>query len=469
MTLVVARRVGNGVILVSDTHLTRSDQGDVAPHQGVLKSIFISPTQCVSFAGNYEVAEDAMRFILSNQPMADVELKNYLLKTHLDSNQDVDFILLLGWPHTEIAEIKNGQLTGNVSNSWIGSQPAFNLFQSLLANPQSSCPPPVVEGKMPESSIAVSMSLQFMRQPEHVDLVENAFPSNFLSAMRNVILSSDQTGVDGFAIMVASDKDGLSYIEYQEIVSSGQEIPADNEVHFIHFGTVQTGGLSKSVTGTTAPCAVAIHYLQGKKGILFAQKANQFRGLLIQGGPLAFSDQVESLIQVKIPLMHSDEFEIIEFALRFLQESRLEEALNMVDKALVMNSNSSFGHSTRGLILGQMGKDEEALSELDLGVELDKVYPGPLLDRASFFCNQQRLVECLRDIEEALARNPNQQFDLSYPESLKRQILEVFAKKTNEKNLRSLAISSKIANDVAFEIGFTSALLSWWKSFYWKA
>ena len=134
MSLIVARQVGDSIFLISDTKLTskNDDRLSSSLDEHILKTVIINPQLVFAFAGNVDDAEDVLRRIslISNKS----EIEAVIYSAHLSSLQDGEFklecILAFGNPIFQLIEFKSG-VQNNVSNTWIGSQEGFELFQKF--------------------------------------------------------------------------------------------------------------------------------------------------------------------------------------------------------------------------------------------------------------------------------------------------------------------------------------------------
>src|SRR5205814_2108714 len=99
------------------------------PSDGVIKTVIVNPTLCVSFAGDIEPAEDAIKQI---QATDDLERVLTVVANSSKGNR-TDFIVCTSKPDIKIFEIKN-TVCIEVQHSWIGSANAFSRFQGYFNN-----------------------------------------------------------------------------------------------------------------------------------------------------------------------------------------------------------------------------------------------------------------------------------------------------------------------------------------------
>ena len=132
MSLIVARKVKNNLIILSDTKLTphNDERANNRPSDGTIKSYILSKQISVSFAGSQYFAEAALKKIGNS---LDVEfIKDVLLETHKESCKETDFILALDFEYPSLFVIKDFRIE-ETENSWIGSQSGFNQYQGYLS------------------------------------------------------------------------------------------------------------------------------------------------------------------------------------------------------------------------------------------------------------------------------------------------------------------------------------------------
>src|SRR5688500_18747112 len=133
MSLIVARKSENQLSIVSDTKLIYPNHEVKGlksnPSEGMIKSIIISPDICVSFAGNFDEAENAFKEIQAGESLD--KIMEILKRFHKLSNYKTEFLLCYGQPEPTIYKFKNNEY-GPVTSSWIGDQKAFNRFQESM-------------------------------------------------------------------------------------------------------------------------------------------------------------------------------------------------------------------------------------------------------------------------------------------------------------------------------------------------
>ena len=88
MSLVVARKIGNEIYIVSDTKLTDLLRHEkIPPDQGTIKSIILKPDLTICFAGNVPLAAEAIRSADLSLDLA--EIRSHFLNAHKASLPEV--------------------------------------------------------------------------------------------------------------------------------------------------------------------------------------------------------------------------------------------------------------------------------------------------------------------------------------------------------------------------------------------
>lgn len=226
MSLVVARRIGDDVSLIGDTHL-KNDYGYHAGWiEGVAKVMVLRPDLAFGFAGDVAVAESAIKSctgVLLSGSWQEFVLK--LLEVHKQSSAATDFIVVKLDP-IDIVQIKNGYAE-SVDFAWIGDHCAFNAFQSHLGS---------IKGEIPRSSM-LAESVEASSQETAV------MESRLLNAMHAVIDDRSIDSVAGFALRISSFKRGFRYAEYLKSMSGHIDVDTlkYSNAQKRSFGTAEGG------------------------------------------------------------------------------------------------------------------------------------------------------------------------------------------------------------------------------------
>ncbi len=243
MSLIVARKKGADIHLVSDTSLTYPeetfpDKALAAPGDGVIKVTILNPQLCIAFAGSdYEPAEEAIRVCRRYQSTPS-KIKEHLLLVNLQTNGKVEFILCVGFPEYAIYEIKNLNLQ-QTEAAWIGSQSGFSIFQDS--------------------------ALEKKEVPKKIDTLLS-------EGMEHVIKSGRVPEVSGFRVSVSNEDNFFHYKNYMSTsIPPRTHTFKESSAQIIEiYGTPQEGGYSVSFCENGGRNDwVGIHVRQGEFGILY--------------------------------------------------------------------------------------------------------------------------------------------------------------------------------------------------------
>ena len=135
MTLVVAQCFASEIRIVSDTHLTPVHALHRTILDGALKCITVSPSVCICYAGNVELATDAIRPILERLPSRRADVVDHLLQSHRQHANAVDFLVAFADEPPTICRVAEGALTYDRSSAWIGEYEGFCKFQEAFNSP----------------------------------------------------------------------------------------------------------------------------------------------------------------------------------------------------------------------------------------------------------------------------------------------------------------------------------------------
>ena len=150
MTLVVCRRKDHEVFVQSDSKvidcfgvLNKRSLRQNNMLGGLLKTVILHPHICLSFAGaSLHATKFLSQFMASsitewNTPRLVMEL----FRVHTESGLACEFILCEAFDRSpKITLIKGGNIYVDQQNAWIGSQPAFNKYQTSLHKLDASLP-----------------------------------------------------------------------------------------------------------------------------------------------------------------------------------------------------------------------------------------------------------------------------------------------------------------------------------------
>jgi hypothetical protein len=133
MTLVVAKKKGDVLSLVSDTGISLNGQ-QLGPDKQIPKICILNDNLAVGFAGSPELAKEAIEATPKDEGASYGTVTGHLLKAHQQLDQGVDFVLAFGPPLSKLVLISRGKIIQNRTNEWIGDQTAFEAFQNFRQN-----------------------------------------------------------------------------------------------------------------------------------------------------------------------------------------------------------------------------------------------------------------------------------------------------------------------------------------------
>jgi hypothetical protein len=289
MSLIVARKEGNQIAIVSDTKLTYPNhevkgQKD-NPTEGIIKTIILSPDLCISFAGEIDHAENALKEIDNNCNHNDVIA--ILYKHHKISNQETEFLVCSGKPSPIIHKIKDNE-SKEVHSSWLGDKNTFNSFQeSMMGTRKAKKNEKTNQTKSKAAIVITEMNLSF-----EVDMQVKLF-SQMSSAMDEVIEDSNIDSVGGFKVTVVY-KEKFDFVKYGKLYRGNVELFGIGS-HVIGHGLAKEGAYSINFIGASNDFkTVALHVRQGNFGLIYTRNNNGLlRPNLYQFDEVDFIDYVK--------------------------------------------------------------------------------------------------------------------------------------------------------------------------------
>lgn len=286
MSLIIARKIENTIILLSDTKLTYSDGIErKLPKHSTVKVFQHSKSICVAFAGDCYFANVAFQQITKDKKLNEIE--EILLESHRQSNGQTDYIVISLNPH-EIIEIKNN-LINRVSNSWIGSKRGFSKFQ---ANYQS----PLIK----EPNITRIGAIEL---PDNASQTVTDSYSKFFESFYNVIEDDSIPEIGGFLIPVCSKKDVFvfpSYVDvYRKPLEEDEFVPNSS----ISFGNAEMGSYIVNFLGGNVN-GIAIHLTVGGFGIIYERlESGLMKPQIIKLDEINFQDYLIETRSIKGSIM----------------------------------------------------------------------------------------------------------------------------------------------------------------------
>lgn len=275
MSLIVARRFENQLCITSDTklyhpyHETKKLKSN--PKEGTIKTVILTDNICISFAGEVDFAEAALKE-LGNEILVNRVIDS-LKKYHELSRFKTEFLLYHNGTTPVIYKFKNNEY-GPVQTSWIGDIRAFNLFQELIQGVKKK-----KKKKSKEKSKENKQNLPAGLQPsiiiEQMNLsIEQSSPdifSKMSKSMDEVIENGIIESVGGFKVNVAYDNK-FRYNYYTKLYRGPFAFIGPGG-HTIGHGDAQEGAYSINFFGGSIDHkTVALHIKQSNLGILYHRK-----------------------------------------------------------------------------------------------------------------------------------------------------------------------------------------------------
>lgn len=260
MSLIVARKQNNKLIILGDTKLTYRYEEKNNPRDGTIKTIVLSPNIVVCYAGNVHFAESALKEISDNLDAALIE--SILLKYHLNSEDETDFILAVSSTTPTLIEIKNGQ-SKKTDTSWIGSHEGFNQFQASFLSDAND-----------QAAGFCETTIKIVQMPDSEDETFRSLYSKMFDAMIDVIEGHEVKEVGGFIIPLIFENDEFQYKIYLKLfrkpIDIEKEVP-DGHWATVNFSSVEYGAYIVNFSGGNA-YHLAIHFPHGDIGVIYSRE-----------------------------------------------------------------------------------------------------------------------------------------------------------------------------------------------------
>ncbi|MFC6282175.1 MULTISPECIES: hypothetical protein [Polaromonas] len=266
MTLIVARVIGEKILILGDTALSyQTHLNSNAFIEGCLKQYRVNDHLAVAFAGDSSSFELLCAEFLScdyGHQVIEVALQN---PTHL-ANLD---LLIAEVGGNEITFIKKGVVT-SAAAGFIGDALAYDKFQlAYHGGPDST--------SAQENAIHAA-HLQVLRIPEPID--EGDPYIRIFDALKAVVNDPDVPSVGGVIVPLCTDRGEFRYINYMGS-SMFHPVTANGGSHAMEFGTVQAGGYSFDFSDDKGRGGrgneIGFYLLQAGFGVIFPADSSGFR------------------------------------------------------------------------------------------------------------------------------------------------------------------------------------------------
>ena len=221
MTLVLARRFGSRIAVLSDTMISHKDWPAPKVFPGRLKSIVINKRLTLSYAGLSDQGTDVARDLRRQPPSSTSALVDLLLVENRRHNDELDFILCTHEPETvpRLVKISGGAVSEGADFYWIGNRQAASEISRL------SMQSPTAENL-----------------PDYMTQDEADFRNRFLTYLTSG--AGVRHGVGGAAIDCLCSQDGHCYQTHAgafswDTITVGEDDPAAsailNKTGMYHF------------------------------------------------------------------------------------------------------------------------------------------------------------------------------------------------------------------------------------------
>jgi hypothetical protein len=140
MTVVVARKFGEYILVASDTEITEIGETRRNTIPGALKTFVIDLNCTIAFAGNYDQALDTVRW-LRNVFLRNRDFDQILELLRQDTkNDECDYIIAMHRPQAELRKVWEGKVSPPIEDAWIGHSEIASALLGLA--PAATTNPP---------------------------------------------------------------------------------------------------------------------------------------------------------------------------------------------------------------------------------------------------------------------------------------------------------------------------------------
>ena len=258
MTLIVCRQIKEKIYIVSDSKVTDKNAVRNNPLSGNLKCLILNPYLSLCFAGNIYYAEKILELFYNNKILNLQQLVLECLKVNIESNNETDFIIAsLENGNNMIIKISKKTAQQNQQNAWIGNSQAFSKFQEYYHS---------IKSDKKESS-KINQAFKSVIENERIENV-----SDFCLSIETIY-----------------QKEIKKYCFIYEMSAEVSYAPAtitltnSNQSEIIPFGSPEKGAfiaLYMRSFNLLKP-AIAIHFPEGKFGVLFCPAINLNKAIVI--------------------------------------------------------------------------------------------------------------------------------------------------------------------------------------------
>ena len=262
MTLIVGRIHEENIKIYSDSKITDINSVRNNPLTANLKCFILHPHICLSFSGNVHYAEKFLEKFYSKTPFSFYNILQYCLMLNNESNNSTHFaVSLIENKAMRLFKIAHGKIESEIQNFWLGDIDAYNVYQENFIGNDSSKTPFEKMGNAFEKVIK-------NEKLESVGFFEISVSTVFIPEISSKI----------FRYNLKSSA---------QIAPHSFQLTSENPVHLMNYGTAEDGSYSEVfLTSITIEFpAIAIHFFQGKFGILFCPALNHNKPLIFTNQP----------------------------------------------------------------------------------------------------------------------------------------------------------------------------------------
>ena len=261
MTLVVAKKKGEVLSLVSDTGISLNG-ALLGPDKQMPKLCILNRSLAVAFCGSPDLALRTIQAAPKDDRATYRSITNHFLDAH--RQHDNDFILAFGPPLSKLALVADGTIKQNRTTEWIGDKDGFEAFQEFRQKRESTLP-------------HIKTMLGTSRKIE----AEGKLPTfDMIGTMRTVIERDDVPSVFGHPVGINNVTGSFEFLNYTVTLEelSSFEVPATVSPARVlgQIAEAQAYAFSCFVNSPgDASDAVAFHYMRGKFTYVYYGKAGE--------------------------------------------------------------------------------------------------------------------------------------------------------------------------------------------------
>ena len=368
MSLIVAKKDGHSIMIVSDTRLTFSNtefkgEEEVVKY-GTIKSIIVNAQLCISFATDNNVyqIEVILKKISEN---LSIEGALAILEDHHKGSSFRDEFILAGGEAPDIYEIKNGEVKRS-DFAWIGDVEAFNKFQ--------------------ERRLGHSQQEQY-----HINCIQimsdtNSDFNKMSSAIDEVISDETIKSVGGFKVCIEYKDKCFKYSFYMQMYKTPFTIDISSRSPYIlGHDSAAFGGYTINFLGSSENYQhLAIHIKQGDFGIVYSKMDNGIMRpqVFTKIDEVDFYDYIVNAFGIIPPFSTQDRYTKYKTeGLDFLNHAQYTDAIRQFDKGTLCDNGKFKAEFLfyKGIALLNSKRVREAFGTFTLSMQANSLYEKKVL------------------------------------------------------------------------------------------